>query len=406
MTSEFGEVMKVLRESAGLSLFGLAKRITWSKAAVGHAESGLRAPTPELARAIDRALGANGVLIAVAATMRTRRRNVSDVDRRDLLRLLASTGVATAAELGDSEVPGRLGGTDVARALERTKRLRRLDDSLGGADTYGLFLAEVRSTEATLVGGSLSGSVRRQLLAVLAEQAQLAGWAAFDAGWSDKSTRLFAMSRQAALEAEEPALVANAMALDAYQRAFSGRVDVALARASCAALTDAVPGLVRALVFDRAAWSHAVAGDADQAEAALAEAAAAVESAVGSPEPDWAAWVDAHEIDIMTGRCWSVLGRPLRAVAPLESALSVFPDAYARDKALYLLALAEAYLHGRELELAAQTIRQAHMLTKGVASDRPRHRLNTTLTLAAPFATVKPFKELHEHIAGTSTIPR
>jgi hypothetical protein len=109
---------------------------------------------------------------------------------------------------------------------------------------------------------------------------------------------------------------------------------VDLARASCEALTDAIPPTVRALVYDRA-------------------------------------WVDNQEIDIMTGRCWTALRRPLRAVAPLEQALRGFPDEHARDKALYLLALAEAYLHGHELELAAQTIAHAHRLT---TASRPRAR--------------------------------
>lgn len=66
MVSEFSQTLKALRESAGLSLYALGKQITWSKAAMGHAETGKRPPTPELARALDRALNANGLLIALA----------------------------------------------------------------------------------------------------------------------------------------------------------------------------------------------------------------------------------------------------------------------------------------------------------------------------------------------------
>lgn len=97
-------------------------------------------------------------------------------------------------------------------------------------------------------------------------------------------------------------------------------------------------------------------------------------------------------MDILTGRCWSTLRRPLRAVPPLERALSGFPDAYARDKALYLLALAEAYLHGRELDLAAETIRKTHTLTQGVASTRPKARLARTLALAGAHGLASPIE--------------
>ena len=97
----------------------------------------------------------------------------------------------------------------------------------------------------------------------------------------------------------------------------------------------------------------------------------------------------------MTGRCWAALAKPLRAVAPLERALSDFPDEYGRDKALYLLALGEAYLHGHETEAAAKAIRQAHTLTVGVASARPKMRLRRMLSAAARVDEA-PMRELAE----------
>lgn len=60
--------------------------------------------------------------------------------------------------------------------------------------------------------------------------------------------------------------------------------------------------------------------------------------------PDYAAWIDATELDIMTGRCWSELRRPLRAVPVLERALAGYSDAHARDKALYSSWLAESFI--------------------------------------------------------------
>lgn len=190
-------------------------------------------------------------------------------------------------------------------------------------------------------------------------------------------------SRHAALEAGDAALVANSFALCAYQRAFINEVDVDIARVSIQMIQPQTPATVRALIFDRAAWSFAVAGEVKETEQALDHAAKALEDSANVPSPDWASWVDDTELKIITGRCWSALRRPLRAVPVLTEALAGFPDAYARDKALYTLALADAYMHGSEVELAAETIASAHTLTAGVASTRPKRRIAHTLAQMA-----------------------
>ena len=366
--------MKALRDAAGLSLYDLSRRVPWSKAALGHAETGTRKPSEQLATALDKELGGNGLLIALAATERLQTRNVSDMKRRTLL-----TASVVAVTSGAWEPTGSVGSADVQQLLDRTARLRSLDTSLGGADTFGLYLSEMEITRTTLQRATHNEATRRALQALLAEQAQLAGWAAFDAGWHDRSVNLYATSRSAATESGHEELHANALALEAYQHAFSGIPDVALAQASTAAVTDRMPSRVRALIYDRAAFTYATAGDASATERALNLAAAALAHADDAPSPDWASWVDLQELDIMTGRCWAALRRPMRAVVPLERALSDFPDEHARDKALYTLALGEAYALGGELELAALTIARAGALAKGVASDRPAKRLRETL---------------------------
>ena len=63
----------------------------------------------------------------------------------------------------------------------------------------------------------------------------------------------------------------------------------------------------------------------------------------------------------------------------LEDALSRYDDAHARDKALYLSWLADAYLTAGEVEQAAAVTRRALDLSEGVASVRPRQRLSPVL---------------------------
>ncbi|MFD5469035.1 hypothetical protein [Streptomyces sp. NPDC127105] len=138
---------------------------------------------------------------------------------------------------------------------------------------------------------------------------------------------------------------------------------------------------MRALLYERLAWACAAANQPARTEQALDTARAALdEQQDGEPQPDWAAWVDQTELDIMTGRCWTELRRPLRAVPVLTQALDQYSDHHARDKALYLSWLAGAYLTAGEVEAAATITGRALDLAAGVASVRPRQRLAPMLT--------------------------
>ena len=77
----------------------------------------------------------------------------------------------------------------------------------------------------------------------------------------------------------------------------------------------------------------------------------------------------------MTGRVWSVLRRPDKAVTPLERALAGYPDHWARDKSLYLTWLADAYLDAGSHTAAVAAAGQALTLAGRVAYARPLARV-------------------------------
>jgi hypothetical protein len=134
-----------------------------------------------------------------------------------------------------------------------------------------------------------------------------------------------------------------------------------------------VPG-VRALLLSRAAWTFALHGDADTTARYLGRAEDALALTDGQT-PDYAAWIDETELAIMTGRCWSELRRPLRAVPVLESALARISDAHSRDKALYSSWLADSYIDAGEIEQAATVVESGLTVMGNVSSVRPRERL-------------------------------
>lgn len=191
----------------------------------------------------------------------------------------------------------------------------------------------------------------------------------------------------------------NSLAFLAYQKLTGDRrAGAEIASQSTETIDGRTPAGVRALLHGRRAWACAVADMPTEAERSLASASEALAEADGHPQPDWAAWVDHTELNIMTGRCWAELRRPLRAVPILEEALSQYDDSHARDKALYSSWLAQAYLTAGEAEQAAGVVSQALTLADGVASTRPRKRLAPALAelSAARYRTLPAVAELLE----------
>ncbi|MFJ4651636.1 tol-pal system YbgF family protein [Nocardia sp. NPDC088792] len=73
-----------------------------------------------------------------------------------------------------------------------------------------------------------------------------------------------------------------------------------------------------------------------------------------------------------------MLHKPERAIPPLQRALADYPDNWARDKALYLTWLADAYLDSGDHANALATTEQAFALAGEVASVRPLARIRET----------------------------
>ncbi|WP_433621735.1 hypothetical protein [Nocardia sp. CA-120079] len=301
------------------------------------------------------------------------KRTQRDAEREEATKRRAFlVGAGLAAPLIADEPPRRIGALDVDDMRQKFARLADLDSYLGGADTFRLYATELTRTERTLSRSSSTVKIRTRLTELASEQAQQAGWAAFDAGFTDTALRLFDYSRRAADEAGSAELAANAFVHISYVTGSSESARAA--ETACTAIASVAHPKARALLESRRAWSCAIAGDRDGADRALGIARDALES-TDSAAPHWCAWIDHAELDIMTGRVWAVLHQPEKATAPLERALTAYPDHWARDKALYLTWLADAYLDAGNETRAITAIDQALTLAGRVASVRPLPRV-------------------------------
>ncbi|MCC3328679.1 hypothetical protein LK455_13325 [Nocardia abscessus] len=296
--------------------------------------------------------------------------------RRDFLALAGISIPLTTAI-----APSRVGAMELGEMRHRFTRLQDLDNFIGGGDTFHLYFSELARTEHVLRHANYNPTTRVGLTELAGEQAQQAGWAAFDAGFRDHALSLYSYSHRAATEAGNLELAANALIQTAY--ATGDRDAVSAADAACIALGPDAPPQARALLESRRAWSLATIGDRDNAARALDAAADALDREAFRPAAKWFAWMNRDELDIMIGRVWSLLHNPEKAMAPLQRALDSYPDPWTRDKALYMTWLADAHLDVGNVEEALSITQNALTLAGKVASVRPLARVRQVARRAA-----------------------
>jgi transcriptional regulator with XRE-family HTH domain/tetratricopeptide (TPR) repeat protein len=321
------------------------------------------------------------------------------------LRVLTSLSLAPGLPIAANTPPDRsIGQETISELRERTVRMRRLDDFLGGADTFRLYNTELAGTIRLIKDNTYTEPVGKSLLSIAAEQAQQAGWAAFDAGHHDVARKLYDYSLSSAQLAEDTALAGNALSMLSYQLISISKSGVEAASASCDWTRDS-SNAVRALMLERRAFAYANAGDQRQTEIALTEAEDVLYQDADSEAPNWVSWADQKEFRLIYGRCWAELHRPLRAVPILESVLTEFDDSEARNKAVYLTWLASAYIDAGEIEQAVTTMGRSLDLSSGVASVRPTNRVALLAKRLAPHRKLSSVTDLLDRITLLSTDP-
>jgi hypothetical protein len=341
----------------------MAARTHYSKALLGHLETGKRTVKPEHVTAYSRALG---VFVE------------SLYDRPDdPLRVAHEWLVADVpAEIQSSA--GRRVGAGLASELERRViELRHLDDVIGGGDLFPLVRKELSAAQTVANEASYTEETGRRLLTVVGELAQLAGWVASDAGQYVEAQRVYLGGVSAANDAGNQALAGQLLSSLSYQIANVGDpADAALlARSAIKGASGATP-VVRALLLERVAWASARARDQDGTRRALDAVYDSYEQrCAGVEEPEWVYWLDRKEIDVMAGRCLIELGDPLTAEPLLSGAIAAYKPEHAREVALYRTWLAESYAHAGVFDAARDTISRAQKTARGVNSARLDRRI-------------------------------
>lgn len=304
------------------------------------------------------------------------------MDRRGFLIASGSTLTGLAARWADrlgtaalmvapDDRSSRVAPDIIDRFESRLADLRRLDDAMGGTRLRRLAVAEFRTL--TRLAASTTESTRHHLFAVIAEAARICGWLHFDAGQHAEAQTYYIAALRASATAADQLTGANILAGMSFQATLLGHHREAVTLIDTARdriVRDATPRL-RALLASRQARAHAGAGDAAACGRALNDAESHLEAATSAAtEPGWIYFFDEAELAAQAGACWVGLRQPDRARPLIDAALHTIDTDYVRDRTIYHVRSAEAYLQHRELHLACDELSIAIDLARQTDSVR------------------------------------
>lgn len=390
----FGAAVRRLREDRGLSLRALAKAALIDPGHLSRIEQGTRpAPAAAGVKKLDEALRSGGELAAVLnrpwvldgglwrpseSEQLAARLVADDPTPENAVNLAHEWLIAEPPQVTESTSGRRIGMGMVRTVDKRVRQLRLLDDHVGGADTYAMVTAELAVTIELLRTRSYTEEVGRRLLVAVGELCQLAGWTSSDAGRYAEAERIYLLGVSAAHAGGDPAGAANNLSSLAYQVANVGdpKRAVTLARSAYAGARRSATAKSRALLGERIAWAAARAADAREAEKALGRVEKDyADQGRDDEDPEWVYWLSPEEVEVMAGRVWTQLRRPLRAVPILEKAIVGYGADTGRETALYQSWMAESLEQANEPDRAAAAATKALRLSRQAGSVRADDRV-------------------------------
>lgn len=163
-------------------------------------------------------------------------------------------------------------------------------------------------------------SAERALLQVVAELAQVAGWAAMDSNRHAEAQRFHVMALRAAEAAGDREFGAYVLCMLAFDATLAGQHEQAIMILDTAGqgIRNHASRTVQAMVAGWQARAYAGAGDRVAFERTLARASSLYERAQPGEAPPWAYWmVDPGRL-AENARSWALVGDGRRAVDLLE----------------------------------------------------------------------------------------
>jgi transcriptional regulator with XRE-family HTH domain len=328
-----GAELAAYRRAAGCTQAGLAELTKYSRSTIANVETGRQHVPRDLWERADTALRTGGVLAsahddiepAARRELRAAARGASTARKaRAAQHYQASPPGSPSLSLSVSDsyaaaVPRGMNGSprglhDLARLRSMRQHLKSIDNAHGGGAALPMASWYLRQEVTPLLDGHHGHPANRGLIEVVGQFHHDIGWAAYDAGQQELATGHFASALRFAHVAGNRVLGARILAAMSHQAIYVGHVRQAIdfAQAARAATRQLATPRTAAMLAAMEACAHAVAGDTRQSQQALDDAANALTSATGEPEPDW--------LDFDEGGYWGHAARAYRDLGQLEKA--------------------------------------------------------------------------------------
>jgi tetratricopeptide (TPR) repeat protein len=363
----FGKETRRLMAEQRVGLRELARQVHYDPGYLSKVVNDRKVVSGTLARRLDAALDAGGVLAAFRAIPDLRGTFVYDDGERLIL-------AARCPKPVDREIIRSL-----AEVLAAEHRLADQVDPVqmlkAVAAQLSVVLNLTREARAPL---------RDEVLGIAAQYAQFAGWLNAHMGrlavanaWHDRALGW-------AAESGDADMTATTLNLKAHVALLGGKVGPMIGLSQAAQRGTAPNADVRALAVQLEARGHALAGDGNNAHRKLDEAARLIGNAAGDPKtgPPWAVYgsIPAY-LALQRGLVYSYLGRNARAVEWLSAGLTELPPQAGQSElfAGYRVQLAAAHARARDPEQACSVAAQAVLIAQKTGSSRLRAQLDHLL---------------------------
>ncbi len=432
------------RKGAGLSQPDLAAMIGYTPQYVSLAErphKGL--PSVTLVNAIDKALAAGGVLIELHEQAMVQRQalhksrapetesafsdaststnaqsdkmeGMYDTRRRPLLANAAAITFGAAldqpviriiAQADNPQVPTTVRAGDVRDLRMATDMLEDWDHRAGGVAVRHHILGALRWGTG-LLDSSCTPDVRRSLAAVVAQLADLAAWATFDAGLYDQARDLFLLGLHTARESEDLGIRAHVATGMARQEIHLGNTDTALELVQLAhTAADTLPPNAVSMLHAVKALAYAKKPDADQCRRFTQLAADSYKPETAADDPPWIQFFTPAKL---VGDSANALFDLLVTSSPLLGQAEA-PQGASRTRADLVIRLSNAvsgYSQGRARSKAIAASRLATLLYLEGAPTEANEAARTALTLAEDVRSARLGSDLRVLARAASAAPR
>jgi plasmid maintenance system antidote protein VapI len=386
----FSNEIRRLMAERRVGLRELARQLHYDPGYLSKIVNGRKAVSGDLARRLDAALDAHGILAAFRTTPDLRGVFACDDEKRLIL-------AARNPKRLDQEIIRHL-----AEVLATEHRLASQVDSV-------LMLKAV-TAQLSVVGHltrEARAPLRGEVLGIAVQYAQFAGWLNANAGRLAAANAWYDRALGWAAESGDADMTATTLNLKSHAAWFGGKAGPMIGLSQAAQRGASTSAKVRGLAVELEARGHALAGEGNNAHRKLDEAASLMGNAAGDPEdgPPWTYSYSPAYLALQRGLAHFYLDRNTRAVEWLSAGLAETPPQTSQSQwiAWYRVRLAAAHAHAGDPDQACSVAAQAALIARQTGSPRLHAQLDRLLAqLSARWPALPVVADLAERISSTS----